>query len=193
MKSPHHPRLGAIALAALFSLAGAAHSQQAPAPAVAASDAAVAKAKAAADAARSALERALANAKNPIAKPHPLLAQPFNAQVGPRLLATMDQMTATLAAVTAPAQAAPALAKIMQLWPQYQQQDKDLSAQLEQIAAAEQAGKKTPEMAAAQINLTTALASKGQALDAETLRVSKLPLAPQDMSALQNLRKALAE
>ena len=124
---------------------------------------------------------------------HPLLAQPFNPQVGPKLLATVDQMTATLAAVTAPVQAAAALAKILQIWPTYLQLDKDFTTQLEQIAANQQVGKKTSDMASVETAMTTGLAVKGAALDAELLRLSKLPLAAADMAALQNLRKALAE
>jgi hypothetical protein len=41
--------------------------------------------------------------------------------------------------------------------------------------------------------MSSTLEAKGLALDAELLRVSKLPLAPADMAMVQNLRKALAE
>ena len=165
MKPLNTMRLSALTLAALLPFAVAAQSQPAPAP----------------------------NAKIAVPKPHPLLAQPFNPQVGPKLLATVDQMTATLAAVTAPVQAAAALAKILQIWPTYLQLDKDFTTQLEQIAANQQVGKKTSDMASVETAMTTGLAVKGAALDAELLRLSKLPLAAADMAALQNLRKALAE
>jgi hypothetical protein len=126
-------------------------------------------------------------------KPHPLLAQPFNPQVGSKLIATLEQMTAVLQPVTAPAQAAPAMAKIQQIWPAYMQLDKEFSTQLEQIAAHDKEGKKTPEMKAVETTMSATLEAKGLALDAELLRVSKLPLAPADMAMVQNLRKALAE
>jgi hypothetical protein len=202
MKPMHTLRLSALTLAVLLPFAAAAQSQPAPLPAAGASapTAAVANARAAAlkskgmaDEARSNLERALQNAKAPMPKPHPLLAQPFNAQVGPKLIATVEQMTATVAGVTAPPQAAPAMAKLQQLWPAYLQLDKEFSTQLEQIAAHEKAGKKTPEMKATETTMSTTLEAKGAALDAELLRVSKLPLAPADMAMVQNLRKALAE
>lgn len=185
----------AITLAALLPFAASAQSQQAMAPASAASaaQAAAARSKSAADEARANLERAMAAARAPMPKPHPLLAQPFNAQVGPRLLATLDQMTATVAGITAPPQAAPAMAKLQQIWPAYLQLDKDFSTQLEQIAAHDKAGKKTPEMKATEDSMNANLAAKGQALDNELARVSKLPLAPADMAMVQNLRKALAE
>jgi hypothetical protein len=102
-------------------------------------------------------------------------------------------MTATVAAVAAPAQAAPALAKIQQIWPAYLQLDKEFTTQLEQIAAHENAGKKTAEMKATEAAMSASLEARGMALDAELLRVSKLPLAPADMAMVQNLRKALAE
>jgi hypothetical protein len=195
MKPLNTLRLSALTLAVLLPFAAAAQSQPAPA-----SDAVVSNAKAAAlksknmaDEARAALERAQAAAKAPMPKPHPLLAQPFNPQVGPRLIGTVEQMTATVAAVTAPAQAAPAMAKLQQLWPAYLQLDKEFSTQLEQIAAHEKAGKKSAEMKATEATMSASLEAKGMALDAELLRVSKLPLAPADMAMVQNLRKALAE
>jgi hypothetical protein len=191
----HTLRLSALTLAVLLPFAAAAQSQPAPV-----SDAVVNNAKSnafkfkgVADQARAAMERAQAAAKAPVAKPHPLLGQPFNPQVGPKLIATVEQMTATVAAVAAPAQAAPALAKIQQIWPAYLQLDKEFTTQLEQIAAHENAGKKTAEMKATEAAMSASLEARGMALDAELLRVSKLPLAPADMAMVQNLRKALAE
>jgi hypothetical protein len=113
--------------------------------------------------------------------------------VGSKLIATLEQMTAVLQPVTAPAQAAPAMAKIQQIWPAYMQLDKEFSTQLEQIAAHDKEGKKTPEMKAVETTMSATLEAKGLALDAELARVSKLPLAPADMAMVQNLRKALAE
>jgi hypothetical protein len=191
----HTLRLSALTLAVLLPFAAAAQSQPAPV-----SDAVVnnaksnaSKFKGVADQARAAMERAQAAAKAPVAKPHPLLGQPFNPQIGPRLIASVEQMTAALVPVTAPALAAPAMAKIQQIWPAYQQLDKDFTTQLEQIAAHENAGKKSAEMKATEATMSATLEAKGLALDAELLRVSKLPLAPADMAMVQNLRKALAE
>lgn len=199
MKPLNSLRLSALTLAILLPFAASAQSQQAVAPISAASAAASAaraaavKSKSIADDAKANMERALAAAKAPVPKPHPLLAQPFNGQVGPKLIATLEQMTATVAAITAPPQAAPAMVKLQQIWPTYMQLDKDFSTQLEQIAAHNQAGKKTAEMKATEDNMSANLAAKGQALDNELQRVSKLPLAPADMAMVQNLRKALAE
>jgi hypothetical protein len=191
----HTLRLSALTLAVLLPFAAAAQSQPAPV-----SDAVVNNAKSnafkfkgVADEARAAMERAQAAAKAPVAKPHPLLGQPFNPQVGPKLIAAVEQMTAAVSGVTAPAQAAPAMAKLQQLWPVYLQLDKEFSTQLEQIAAHEKAGKKTAEMKATEATMSATLEAKGLALDAELARVSKLPLAPADMAMVQNLRKALAE
>jgi len=198
MKLSTTPRLSALALAALLPFAAAAQNipnlpKLAHEVALDNARAAALKSKNAADEAKAAMERAQAAAKAPVAKPHPLLSQPFNAQVGPRLIATVEQMTATLAPVMAPAQVAPAMAKIQQIWPAYMQLDKEFSTQLEQIAAHEKAGKKTPEMKATEDNMNANLAAKGMALDNELARISKLPLAPADMGMVQNLRKALAE
>jgi hypothetical protein len=191
MKPMHTLRLSALTLAVLLPFAAAA--QNMPNPAHEAAKAAAFKTKGIADQARAAMERAQAAAKSPVAKPHPLLAQPFNPQIGPRLIGTLEQMTATVAAVTAPAQAAAAMAKLQQLWPAYLQLDKEFSTQLEQIAAHHSTGKKTAEMKATEDTMSTTLEAKGLALDGELARVSKLPLAPADMAMVQNLRKALAE
>ncbi len=149
-----------------------------------AKDAANTSAKFAADA---------ANQINGVAKPNPLLVQPFNTQLGPKLITLVEQMTATLVPVTTPAQAAPALARILQIWPMYEQLDKDFTIQLVQIAAHQQVGKKTNDMASVETTVAQNLALKGRAMDAELLRVSKLPLAAADMAMVQNLHKALAE
>jgi hypothetical protein len=180
----------------MLSLAGSVSAQvkAAPTPAMAASAARAVSvaAKAASDKAKAALQLALANAKHPVAKPHPLLAAPFNPQVGPQLIAHADQMHAVVAAAKTPADVGPALAKIAQIWPQHQNLVQQMDTQLEQIAAHDLAGKKTPEMKNVEAAVGSALATRAQAMNAELLRLSKLPLSPKDMSALQNLQKALA-
>lgn len=197
MKRSTKLRLSACSIAITLAAAGSAFAQtqpvQSPAAAAFNARAAADKAKAVADNAKAALERALENAKNPIAKPNPVLAKPFDPQVGSKLIAVIDQMTAAVAAVTTPAQAAPAMAKIQQIWPSYIQWNKEFDAQLEQIAAADQAGKKTADMKSVETAMASTLATKGQALDAELLRLTKMPLAAPDMALVQNLRKALAE
>jgi hypothetical protein len=198
MKPLNTLRLSALTLAVLLPFAAAAQNMpniQKMAHEVALDNARAAalKAKNAADEAKANSERAQAAAKAFKPKPHPLLAQPFNPQVGSKLIATLEQMTAVLQPVTAPAQAAPAMAKIQQIWPAYMQLDKEFSTQLEQIAAHDKEGKKTPEMKAVETTMSATLEAKGLALDAELARVSKLPLAPADMAMVQNLRKALAE
>jgi hypothetical protein len=183
------PTLGALTIALMLSLDGAAFAQikAAPTPAMTAS-----AAKAAADKAKAAHELALEKAKNPVPMPHPLLAAPFNPQVGPQLIAVVEHMHAAAAAAKTPAEVGPALAKIMQVWPQHQKLLQEFDTQLEQIAAHHIIGKKTAEMEKVESAIGAALTTKGQALDAELLRLSKLPLSPKDMAALQNLQKALA-
>jgi hypothetical protein len=183
------PALCALAVATMFSFAGPLLAQglPAPKPAMKAADL-----KAAADKAKADLELALAHAKNPIPKPHHLLGVPFNPQAGPQLIALVDQMLATAAAARTPAQVGPALDKILKMWPQHQQLLEQMDTQLEQIAAHDLVGKKTPEMKNVETAVAPALAAKAQAMEAELLRLSKLPLSPKDMAALQSLQKALA-
>ncbi len=169
----------------MLAFAGSAFAQSPPASAASI-------AKAAADKAKAAHELALEKAKNPVPIPHPLLAAPFNPQVGPQLIAVVEHMHAAAAAAKTPADVGPALAKIMQMWPQHQKLLQEFDTQLEQIAAHHLIGKKTSEMEKVETAHGATLTTKGQALDAELLRLSKLPLAPKDMAALQNLQKALA-
>ncbi|MFN5350822.1 MAG: hypothetical protein ACK5A0_15030 [Polaromonas sp.] len=190
-----------LALATLVALAAATQAQPGPAPldlaarAKAAAEAAknaADTAKARSEAAAANAQRALAAAKTVVVPPHPLLGRPFNPKVGPMLAASADQMTALLASVTTPAQAAPAMAKIMQMGANHVALEKEFALQIEHIAAAHVAGKKTAEMSSVETTVFPAIPAKGQALEDQVTRLSKLPLSATDMATLQNLRKALS-
>jgi len=200
MKSLNNKTRSALAVFSLITLAAAAQAQMPGLDLAARARAAAEAAKAAADTAKATSDAAAANAQRAAAAartvlvpPNALLARPFNPQVGPMLAASTDQMTSLLASVATPAQANLAMAKIMQMGTNHVALDKEFNTQIEHIAAAGHAGQKTAEMNSVETTVLPALSAKGQALEAQFTRLSKLPLSAPDMATLTNLSKALVD
>jgi len=191
MKSFHRKTRSALALVTLIALAAGVQAQQGPGAGGFGIKSPINPTKVAADAAKAASDKAAAAVKNVVVPPNPLLARPFDPKVGPALVASTDKITAILASVTTPAQAAPAMASVMQMGPNHAALEKEFAIQIEQIAAAQVAGKKTPEMTSMETTVMSVIPAKGQALEDQVTRLSKLQLTATDMATLQNMRKGL--